>query len=636
MSLRKNSLSAMAICLAMLFIPYKASAAPVSIRIAGADRYETAVKVSQDSWPKSDYVVIASGENFPDALCAAPLAKKYNAPILLTTNAVLPVNVVQEIQRLGAKNVFIIGGTGVISSSAEALLSSLNIQSTRIQGQDRYETSAKVAQLIGTSNGVVIASGENFPDALSIAPIAAAKQMPILLTDSKALTTNIKSIALSSNGEKYVVGGKGVISDSEAASLGAYKRLSGINRYETNLAVINEFSSLINFSSIYLSTGNNFADALAGSAAAALTSSALVLTDGTDTNTNSFLQSKYYNLSSVKVLGGTAVISELIVNSLISTPPQKVILGYATYYYSGDSSSYNSLTAHSDLIDEIATDTYNTDGYGNLAGLLPANQISYANSKNIEAYAMVANNFDGSVAKTLLESSVNRANLINNILQAIATNNYKGVNIDIEGIYSYDRANFTAFMSELYNTLHPLGYKVTIAVPAKTADSLTDGWSGAYDYAAIANFSDEIVIMTYDEHYAGGDSGPIASIGWVQNVVNYAVKNIPNQKILLGLAAYGYDWCSNGGYAKAYGVNSIYSLAASYGAEIKWDAVSDTNYFNYTDSSSIYHSVWFENSTSIAYKLDIVNNNNLGGAAIWRLGLEDSNYWTTIKAKLNK
>jgi spore germination protein YaaH len=623
---RKMIIAAIALCLSAQLVPYKTFAAPVSIRLSGTDRYDTAIKVSQDSWQSSDYVVIASGEDFPDALCAAPLAKKYDAPILLTPKAAIPTNVVAEIQRLGAKKVFIVGGTGVISSAAESLLSSLNIQSTRIQGQDRYETSAKVAQIIGTSNGVAIASGESFPDALSIAPIAAAKQMPILLTNSNTISSNIKNLALNSSGEKYVIGGSGVISDSAVASLGSYKRLAGVNRYETNIAVIKEFSSTINFNKVYISTGNDFADALTGSAAAALTASPLVLTDGTDSNTNSFIKSEYYNISSLKVLGGTAVVPDSIIYNLISAPPTKAILGYATYYYPGDSSSYNSITAHSDIINQIATDTYNTDGTGNLTGLLPVDQISYANSKNIDTYAMVANNFDGSVSKTLLESSVNRA---------IRVNNFKGVNIDFEGIYSSDRVYLTTFMRELYTVLHPQGYKVTIAVPAKTVESLTDGWAGAYDYAGLANNSDEVVIMTYDEHYAGGAPGPIASEGWVQSVVNYAVNNIPSEKILLGIAAYGYDWPSNGASAKAYGVDSIYNLAASYGAQIKWDPVSDTNYFNYTDSSSVYHSVWFENSTSIAYKLDIVNNSNLGGIAIWRLGLENADYWTSIKTKLN-
>lgn len=317
-----------------------------------------------------------------------------------------------------------------------------------------------------------------------------------------------------------------------------------------------------------------------------------------------------------------------------SNPLSKIVLGYTTYYYAGDSSSYNSLLAHSTSIDEIATQTYSTDAVGTITGLIPSSQLSYANNNGIKALAMITNNFDGNIAKTLLENSANRKNLINNILSSIKTNNYKGVNIDLEGIYYYDRIYFSQFMKELYTVLHPLGYYVSAAVPAKTYDNTTEGWSGAYDYAQIAANCDQIVIMTYDEHYPGGTPGAIASIGWVQKVVNYAVTVIPKEKILLGTAAYGYDWSSNG--TKAYSINGIYNLASANAAQIQWDSVSQTPYFNYTDNSGIKHSVWFENGTSVGYKLDIVNNNNLAGIAIWRLGLENSDYWTSINTKLNK
>jgi spore germination protein YaaH/putative cell wall-binding protein len=625
-----------AIFIAIQLISLKASAAAITVRLSGANRFETAIKISQDTWLNSNYVVIASGENFPDALCAAPLAKKYNAPILLTPHNGLTAEILQEIQRLGAKNAFIVGGPGVVSLDTEDQLSILNIQVTRIQGQDRYETSSKVAQVIGTGNGVVIASGGNFPDALSIAPIAAAEQMPILLTNTNFLPQSVSRVALSGNVPKYfVVGGTGAISDNAVEPLTGYIRLSGSNRYKTNLAVINEFLSTLNLNNIYISTGVNFADALVGSAAAAQTSAPIILSDSYSSDVNSLIQSKLSVISSVKVLGGTAIVSNSLVQSLLSEVPPKIVLGYTTFYSPSDNSSYNSLVANSSLINQIATDTYTSDGAGNITGLLPAKQISYANSKNIDAFAMITNNFNGSIAKTLLENPSNRANLINNLLQTIKENNYKGVNVDLEGIKYYDRSYFTTFMSELYNTLHPLGYLVTIAVPAKTADILTDSWAGAYDYSQIANYSDEVVIMTYDEHYAGGAPGPVASAGWVQSVVNYAVKYIPKQKLLLGLAAYGYDWSSNGSAAKACSLNQIYSIAAKYGAQIKWDNTSDTSYFNYTDSSGIYHSVWFENSTSIAFKLDMVNNNNLAGVALWRIGLENSDYWTAIKTKFN-
>jgi spore germination protein YaaH len=329
----------------------------------------------------------------------------------------------------------------------------------------------------------------------------------------------------------------------------------------------------------------------------------------------------------------TATTLQNITPSPITTT-KKQVLGFTTYYYSGDTSSYNSMTANTSTIDEIATQTYNTDSVGNLTGLVPTNQLTYANSNGIKTYAMLQNNFDGNIAKSVLENATNRQALENNLLNAIKANGYKGVNVDLEGIFYYDRNYYTTFVQELYNLLTPQGYSVTLSVPAKTSDLLTDGWSGAFDYAALSKYCDQIALMTYDEHYPGGTAGAVASIGWVENVIKYAVTVIPREKIMLGTAAYGYDWSSNG--TKAYGITGMYNLAAANNATILWDDVSKTPHFNYTDASGIAHSAWFENSQSVGFKLDLVNSYNLNGIAIWRLGLENVDYWTSIKTKFNR
>jgi len=310
----------------------------------------------------------------------------------------------------------------------------------------------------------------------------------------------------------------------------------------------------------------------------------------------------------------------------------RIVLGFTTRYGRNDNSSYNSMVKNHSLINQVATYTYTTDSYGNLTGDAPLDDISYARSNNIDIFALITNNFSASVGKTLLESRDNRQNLINNIIKVIETNGYKGVNIDMEGIYSSNREHFTLFMSELYNTLKPRGLMVTLDIPAKTWDDPKNGWAGAYDYPKLSAFADEIIIMTYDEHYPGGPPGPIASIGWVEKVINYALTVMPADKIMLGVAAYGYDWSSKG--AKSYGIGGIKKIAQTYNRTIQWDTTSKTPYFNYTDGSGVAHSVWFENSTSLAYKLDIVKNKNLKGIAIWKLGLEDADYWTTIRQKL--
>ena len=108
-------------------------------RLAGLDRYETSVDISKSGWPGgSDVAVIATGEDFPDALCAGPLAKSLNAPVLLTEVNVLDSNVKAELKRLGVKEVYIVGGVGAVSYNVQNQITSMGIKCTRLAGEDRF------------------------------------------------------------------------------------------------------------------------------------------------------------------------------------------------------------------------------------------------------------------------------------------------------------------------------------------------------------------------------------------------------------------------------------------------------------------------------------------------------------------
>lgn len=148
----------------------------------------------------SDYAVLACGNDFPDALCAAPLAKKYKAPILLTATNNLPDTTKQTLISLNVKNVFIIGGTGIISVNVENQLNSMQIQTVRIYGTDRYDTSVKIAKQLDTPTQLVVCAGNNFSDALSMAPIAAIKQLPIVLVPKNFLPDSTREYISSLNG----------------------------------------------------------------------------------------------------------------------------------------------------------------------------------------------------------------------------------------------------------------------------------------------------------------------------------------------------------------------------------------------------------------------------------------------------
>ncbi len=252
-------------------------------------------------------------------------------------------------------------------------------------------------------------------------------------------------------------------------------------------------------------------------------------------------------------------------------PSSKVVMGFTVKNYSTDVTSYNSIVNNAKSIDQIATANYLTDSNGNITGAAPADQVGYANNNGIKSLVLISNNFDSSIAHSILVSSSKSQTFINNLINVIKANGYKGVNIDFESVTYTDRAYYSQFIANVKNALSPLGYLTTVSVPAKTSDSPTNSWNGAYDYAALGKTADEVIIMTYDEHGTWTAAGPVASIGWVNDTVNFAKTVIPVNKLMLGLAAYGYDWSGAGN--KALSLNQINNLIATYGGPVQWDTV---------------------------------------------------------------
>lgn len=300
--------------------------APNVTRLAGNDRYETAAAISRQGWVASKYVILARGDSFPDALCASPLAQKFGAPILLTDPNKMDPSAMGEIKRLGVTNVIIIGGEGAVSGEIEDLLKSEGMQVERIWGSDRYETSAEIARRVGTSGSIVLTTGENFPDALSISAPAAMKGMPILLSQKNNIPQKVKQF-IDDNGQinkTYIIGGRGVISDIILDVVPGAERIGGNNRYETNAAVMRKFSGDMNFENIFLSVadgqnGDEFADALAGSVLASKSMSPVVLVyNNLPPAVDYFIRPMVTPQTRVTVLGGEGAVPSSIVDNLLN------------------------------------------------------------------------------------------------------------------------------------------------------------------------------------------------------------------------------------------------------------------------------------------------------------------------------
>jgi len=224
-------------------------------------------------------VFVATGTNFPDALSAAAAAAKLGGPLLLTAPNALPKDVAAEIQRLRPAKIVVVGGSAVVSdavkNSLAALVKPWSGQVTRAAGADRYETGRRVVGQVfsGGAPSVFIATGRNYPDALSASAAAGARGMPVVLVNGTAsgLDTATKNLLTSLGTTSFhIAGGTRAVSAgiaADLAKLGSVTRYAGTDRYDTSQKVNKAYFSKP--SSAYFATGSGFPDALSGSALAA-------------------------------------------------------------------------------------------------------------------------------------------------------------------------------------------------------------------------------------------------------------------------------------------------------------------------------------------------------------------------------
>ncbi|MBC2581918.1 cell wall-binding repeat-containing protein [Clostridium sp. DJ247] len=289
-------------------------------RLFGNDRYSTSIAISKEGWTHCDYAILTSGENYPDALSAAPLAKKYNCPIILTSKYSISDDIISELKRLSVKEVFVLGGLGVLSNNIDSQLYSINIKVNRIAGIDRYETSSKIAENLGTNDEIFIASGEDFADALSAAPIASIKNVPVLLSPRDNLNKNIADFI---NGKSiyksYVIGGTSSLSENIFNSVANFnaERIDDTDKYDRNINVINKFKDQINFNTIFIASGNDFPDSLSGCALASKTNSPVILVNNYNIDkVKNLIKDK--DIKNIVILGGEGAVLNSVKEDLVN------------------------------------------------------------------------------------------------------------------------------------------------------------------------------------------------------------------------------------------------------------------------------------------------------------------------------
>ena len=285
------------------------------VRLAGADRFGTAIVASQVEYPTSlsaGAVVLARSDDYPDALVGTAFATARNAPLLFANGGALTPGTVAEIQRVlpAGGTVYLLGGLAAIPASVATTLTGLGFVPVRYAGADRFGTALAVADALGDPSTVLLATGINFPDALAAGPAAAHVSGVVLLTNGTALTPAVQAYLTGHAGKVYAIGGPAVAADPAATPL------SGADRYGTAAAVAVALFTAPNI--VGVASGTQFPDALSGGAFQGHFGGPILLTDPgvLPTSTSTYLGGAKTTIVTTNIFGGTAALSTAVQASI--------------------------------------------------------------------------------------------------------------------------------------------------------------------------------------------------------------------------------------------------------------------------------------------------------------------------------
>ena len=284
--------------------------------------------------------------------------------------------------------------------------------------------------------------------------------------------------------------------------------------------------------------------------------------------------------------------------------------------------------------------TFTTDG--SLITLNGGPLIELAKMQEVKPLMVITNisssgNFDSAHLSALFSSISAQERLISGIQAELRSQGYSGVDVDFEYVYATDKERYNNFLRRLTARLHPEGYMVSTAVPAKQGPNQPSGLLfDGIDYRAHGEIVDMVLLMTYDFSHMAGPPGPVSPIYMMERTLDYAVTEIPRGKLLMGMPNYGYDWAlpyNPNQLARSIMLAAAVNLAASKWSPISFDSAAQTPFFNYLDASGVQRVVWFDDARSINAKIKLVDRYAIRGLGYWQIGTMFRPNWLVLSAQ---
>jgi len=288
-------------------------------------------------------------------------------------------------------------------------------------------------------------------------------------------------------------------------------------------------------------------------------------------------------------------------------------------------------------VNVICPEWLTLENNGKVSSTVQPSVIGYAHGHKIKVWAMVTNQFSASLTHQVLSNAGYRQQLANSLANTARVNHLDGLNLDFENISSGDEGNFTKFVQLLHQDLAKSDVKLSVDITRDIA-FLQD--NAAYFHAGLAASCDYVILMAYDEHWAGdAQPGPVADVPWVTEGVNDLLDTgVPADKLILGIPLYARFWhvFPNGQVtSEAVADANIGSVLAGHKATVKWNSQLGVAYARYNQSSG-YEEAWYETVDTLNRKLTLVNDDNLAGIALWSLNLSSKQTWSNVMDSLRE
>lgn len=317
------------------------------------------------------------------------------------------------------------------------------------------------------------------------------------------------------------------------------------------------------------------------------------------------------------------------------TREHKINLGWHVVAGVGGNDTIYEVTANTKGLNVISPTWFKLcDNEGNYTSFATTNYVDKAHDMGLEVWALIENiEYSDSIDMyEILSSTSKRAYLIDNLVNEVLACGIDGINVDFEQISMDCGLHYVQFLRELSIPCRQNGIVLSVDNYVPT------GYTDHYDRAEQGVVADYVIIMGYDEHYAGSEvAGSVASIDFVEEGISRTVAEVPAHKVINAVPFYTRIWETSPDSisSQAVGMEMAEEYVANHNIQVEWDEATCQNYGEYT-SGNVLHQVWLEDEESIRVKLTIMEKYGIGGVASWRLGFEKPVIWDEIEAYLNK